>query len=1136
MHRSKSRSNLNLGRRLSLDASENIPPPPPPNDLELAEALALARWMKFNPADGKSSRGRGSTIHSSMGRSAGTTRATFVAAKTKAQSSNKTTKRSRQASFTKDTSARHVVTTKFNDGWLRNDTLALASKSTSCPPSVVAPARPNSAPCLSQAKRQPSAETTTRSSHGVRSVVQVAYNSSVLFHQSAQDYEDEYGPDNIYDASQPPPAQLISLSPVRSAASDGVLLDLRELHDEDNLDWMSLPVLQPSLLSEAAMSNQPAVGVETVDDGNGSSLLIDFGSPSRITGQLSASPSFRRHGSISGSTMPLSLMDQCFLMDKELPGGRGVGEIVENIVAVAAVVSTDGRIRYGRDELLSMRHNTPPDLVVSIVDNIPANFHSWSLRLRTQSRSSTVVPPKPPQSQAEITMAAHVELPAKVKKTSGLGASKWASPKKASSAAKKAPPPPAQTEDTTGSVLGFVFEVQKASSLGGLGDSKWALSDHMTSTALEPQAKNNTGTRAGTGSTVDDFVKTKKLGGLADSKYASPEKKSPEKPALVSSRGAGKSTLNRPSPPLRQSSAPGGSNDGNAERGRSCVVDENVSPFLSRRKRGGFGMDGGDDESSSSPPRRRSLSRSPSKSPLRSKKKFDDEVPGAAGHAFVAPEVLSTASASLAERTNLHHHRAGAVHISVAEFGQIRLGAAAPPFLPPPPPPVPAMPAAFVSNSSQPLLLQGHAFITGNRGEVRRVRCGVRGSPWHDRTTNTVMANIIVGDRIGRETEMIGALHGLPYDLQGNRWHADLFQAVEDVENEEDAALIGPARIDPDLEYSSQPVAAVYSWQSGLEEPSLPRFVAGPNDNFGSPPIPIHPSVVPPSHPRSAPELPQTYSYPVPPPAANNLAHFHHVIDHSQAVRMPREAFPELVTSMSGATLVAPTFPPGNRRYTFGTPLMPNYQNHPGYLNPRVQLDKPNQELFNPNVAQPQHGNPRRRDVDQYFTEFPKHQVQTQSNPNQELFNHYVAQAQQPSIAQRSLQLLAQRLGPPVQFASRRSNVPDASSSNLPDGPPAPGTIFGNVPNSVSGRPDLAPEDAFDYRAPTPGDLARRSHFEGFDGVFRRLPRGNAAIPIVDPNAPSASRPAIRGILKRGRNEEEEAKNRSRDEDGSKRG
>ena len=246
------------------------------------------------------------------------------------------------------------------------------------------------------------------------------------------------------------------------------------------------------------------------------------------------------------------------------------------------------------------------------------------------------------------------------------------------------------------------------------------------------------------------------------------------------------------------------------------------------------------------------------------------------------------------------------------------------------------MPAAFIPNSSQPLLLQGHAFITGNRGEVRRVRCGVRGSPWHDRATNTVMANIIVGDRIGRETEMVGALHGLPYDLQGNYWHADLFQAVENLENEEDAAPIGPPRIDPELEYSSQPVAAVYSWQSGLEEPSLPRFVPGPNDNFGSPPMPIHPSIVPPSYPRPPPELPQTYIYPVPPPAANNLAHFHPVVDRSQAVRASREAFAGLVNSMSGVTLVAPVFPPDNRRYTFGTPLVPKFQNHPGYENPQI--------------------------------------------------------------------------------------------------------------------------------------------------------------------------------------------------------
>ena len=1095
--------------------------------------------MKFNPAEGKSSRGRPSAIHSSIGRSEGTTRASVVAAKAKAPSPKKATKRSRQSSFNKDTSARlvvkrAVVKTTFNNDWLSNASSALAAKSASRPPSSSGK-RPNSAPPLSDAAHQTSAVSVTRgSSGGADLLAERAYNGPLPSLQSAEDWEDEHGPDNICDAPPLQPAQLISLSPVRSAASEGALLDLRELQDDDNLDWMSMPVFQPGLPpSEAATSNLPAAGDENADHGDDSSLLMDFGFPPSIEDQSSASPSYRRHGSISGSTMPLSLMDQA--MDEELPGGRGVGETVENIVAVADVVSTDGPIHYGRDELISMRHNTPPDLVVSIVDKIPADFHSWSLRLRTQSRSSSVVPPKPPQPQADVATAPRVELPVEVKKTLGLGVlgdSKWASPEKVTSTAR---PPSSQTQAATVSIVDVVAEVKKPSGLGGLDDSKWASSEETTATAAEAQVKKDTGTGGVNGGVHGGVVKTKKLGGLADSKYASPDRKSSEKPAHVSSRGAGQSTPNRPRPPPRQCPAPSGSNGGNAERGRPRVVDENISPFPSRRrKRGAFGTDGGDDQSPSPPRRRRSLSRSPSKSPSRSEKNVDNEAQGAAGDAFVAPAAVSPAHAPLAERTNLHHHRAGAVRIPVAEFGQMRLGVAGAPFLLPPPPPVPAMPAAFVPSSPQPLLLQGHAFITGTRGEVRRVRCGVRGSPWHDRATNTVMANIIVGDRIGRETEMVGALHGLPYDLHGNHWHADLFQAVEDLENEEDAAPNGPPRIDPDLEYSSQPVAVVYSWQSGLEEPSLPRFVPGPNDNFGSPPMPIHPSVVPQSYPRSPLDLPQSYIYPVPPPAAHNLAHFHPVIDRSQAVRAPREAFPGFVNRLSGATLVAPAFPPANaeRRYAFGTPLVPNFQNHPGYQTLQVQpQDHPNQQLFNRFVAQAQQPNPSQRGVDHYFTEFQSPQVRTQGNANQELFDHYVAQAQQPSAAQRSLQLLAQQIGPPVQFAPRRPNVPGARSPNLPDGPPEPGTIFGNVPNSVSGRPDLAPEDAFDYQPPTPGDLARRSHFEGFDGVYRRLPRANAAIPIVDPNAPSASRPAIRGILKRGRDDEEATKRKSGDEE-----
>ena len=1125
-----SRSDLGLGRRLSFHVAETFPPQPPPTDPKLAEALALARSMKFNPAEGKSSRGRPSAIHSSIERSVGTTWASFVAAKTRAPSPKKATKRSRQSSFNKDTSARLVLKsavakTTFNNDWLSNASSALATKSASRPSGK----RPNSAPHLSDVAHQTSAVSVTRgSSDGADLLVQRAYSAPLPSLPSTQDWEDEHGPDNIYDAPHLQPAQLISLSPVRSAAFKGAFLDLREIQDEDNLDWMSMPVFQPGLPpTEAATSDQPVAGGEDVDYRDDSNLLMDFGFPSRVADQSSESPSYFRHGSISGSTMPMSLMDQA--MNEGLPDSHGVGETVESTVAVTDVISTNGRTRYGRCELISMRHKTPPDLVVSIVDNIPAEFHSWSLRLRTQSRSSSVVPPKPPQPQADVATAALVELQVEVRKTLGLGGlgdSKWASPEKTTSTAQ---PPATHTEVAIGSIVEVVGEVKTPSDLGGLTrDSTRTSLEDATSIADKPQVKKYTGTGDENVLVLGDVFKTKKLGGLADSKYASPEKRSSEKPTHVSSRGAGQSASNRPRPPPRQCPAPSGSNGRNVERGRPRVVDENISPFPSRRrKRGGFGMDGGDDQSPKSCRRRRSLSRLPFKSPSRSVKNVDNEVQGAAADAFVAPAAVSPARALLEESTNLHDHRVGAVSIPVAEFGQMRSVAATAPFLPPPPPPVPAIPAVLVPNSPQPLLLQGHAFITGTRGEVRRVRCGVRGSPWHDRATNTVMAKIIVCDRIGRETEMVGALHGLPYDLQGNRWHADLFQAVEDLENEEDAAPIGPPCIDPDLEYSSQPVAAIYSWQSGLEEPSLPRFVPGPKDHFGSPPMSIHPSVVPPSYPHSSPDLPHSYIYPVPPPAANNLAHFHPVIDRSQAVRAPRGAFLGLVNSLSGATLVAPVCPPANaeRRYTFGTPLVPNFQNHPGYQNPQVQTqDNANQQLFNHFVAQAQQPNPPQREVGHYFTEFQSLQVRTQGNTNQELFDHYVAQAQQPSAAQRSLQLLAQQIGPPVQFALCRPNVPGARSPHLPDGPPAPGTIFGNVPNSLSGRPDLGPEDAFDYQPPTPRDLAHGSYFEGFDGVHRRFPRANAAIPIVDPNAPSACRPAIRGILKRGREDEEATK------------
>lgn len=133
---------------------------------------------------------------------------------------------------------------------------------------------------------------------------------------------------------------------------------------------------------------------------------------------------------------------------------------------------------------------------------------------------------------------------------------------------------------------------------------------------------------------------------------------------------------------------------------------------------------------------------------------------------------------------------------------------------------------------------------------------------------------------------------------------------------------------------------------------------------------------------------------------------------------------------MSGVTLVASAFPAANHRYTFGTPLMPKFQNHPGYQNS---------------------------------------QVQTQDNPNQELFNHYMAQAQQPTPMQRSLQRMARLIGPPLQLTPRRPNPPATPRRpNLPDGPPAPGTIFGNVSDMVR-EGDLAPEDVFDYQPPTSG-------------------------------------------------------------------
>ena len=288
----------------------------------------------------------------------------------------------------------------------------------------------------------------------------------------------------------------------------------------------------------------------------------------------------------------------------------GVGEAVENTVAVAAVVPTNGYIRYGRDELISIHHNTPPDLIVDIVDSLPSIVCSWRLRTRAHSRANSVVEQQlPSPSQAEVTIASFVEV---------------------------------------------VPVVKKASGLGGLGDSKWSSSEKATSTAPEPHAKKYAGTGAENGTVHGEVVKIRKLGGLADSKYASPEKKSLENPAPVSSRGAGQSTPSRPRPTPRQSPAPGGSNGVNAERRRTRVVDENISPFPSRRrKRGGFGMDGGDDESFSLP-RRRSWSKSPPKSPSRSEKNVDDEVQGAAGDTFVAPAVVSTARAPLAERTNLH--------------------------------------------------------------------------------------------------------------------------------------------------------------------------------------------------------------------------------------------------------------------------------------------------------------------------------------------------------------------------------------------------------------------------------------------------------------------------------------------------
>ena len=110
----------------------------------------------------------------------------------------------------------------------------------------------------------------------------------------------------------------------------------------------------------------------------------------------------------------------------------------------------------------------------------------------------------------------------------------------------------------------------------------------------------------------------------------------------------------------------------------------------------------------------------------------------------------------------------------------------------------------------------------------------------------------------------------------------------------------------------------------------------------------------------------------------------------------------------------------------------------------------------------------------------------TQDNPHGGLFNHYAAQAQQPSPAQLSLQHMAQLLGPPLPLQPRRENLLELlpCRPNLPNGPPAPGIIFGNVTNSVIGAADLAPKEAFDYQPPTPEDLARCTHYgDGRSGV-----------------------------------------------------
>lgn len=456
-----------------------------------------------------------------------------------------------------------------------------------------------------------------------------------------------------------------------------------------------------------------------------------------------------------------------------------------------------------------------------------------------QSKSETPSDPKAKQQPADAKKA-----------SGGLGQSRWASPPRPDTTSTlKAAPEPAG--------------VKKAS--GGLGQSRWAdppkkaSASAAATTTSGPVSASTTARNFSGNGVFTELIKAKKLGGLADSKYAddAPDNKSSRKPSAkpvapvraapppITPTGGGRGNPIRPHPQGPESSRGRGRSSG--KPAASNATDENVSPLQLRggRGRGGFGGDGANSVSPSPASRPRREPSSPTKSPTRSEKGLGDddqdsivEADGSAladatnrGRASTvtapvhgSPKRKLVALAGVAEfdpvswqqtlladaQTNLTSvQQQPQTQRSVVPYSAVQQPVAPDALLrlsPSQPAPVPELSSLLLSTDPQSptRVLTGYVWLPDLNapGRVRRMRCLVRGNPWVDPSTTTVMAKVIYHETDGSWMDALGNLDGPPADVHGNRWFADLFATVDDLSRGQDAIIpldsfIAPGNVQP---------------------------------------------------------------------------------------------------------------------------------------------------------------------------------------------------------------------------------------------------------------------------------------------------------------------------------------------------